>query len=334
MVRPIRVFESADKPGPIVKYVDSFVRHAPEDIEYSFFSWWAALFSRYDVFHVHWPEFLIRDHRPLARAIRRTLYELLLLRLRAFKTPVVRTVHNARPHEEGGEKEERALTRLDNLVVERVVLSNCTPTPEDSITTLIPHGHFRDVFATPQRVQPISGRILLFGRLERYKGAFQLLDALEDVATEPVELRIVGAPGHGIRKELMSELSRKDRRGPKVSAVLRRVSDEEMVREMLEAELVVLPYQDAGNGNSGVALVALSLDRPVLSIDSCITRELAEEVGSDWMYLADAVSGEVIDETLTQVHTRRSDARPKFSGRDWTEIAAAYARVFRRVART
>ncbi|KEP72282.1 hypothetical protein HR12_47400 [Microbacterium sp. SUBG005] len=64
-----------------------------------------------------------------------------------------------------------------------------------------------------------------------------------------------------------------------VTTDLRSVSDEQMVEEMTRAEIIALPYQDAGNGNSGVAMVALSLGRPILVYRSCLMEELASETG-------------------------------------------------------
>ena len=52
-------------------------------------------------------------------------------------------------------------------------------------------------------------------------------------------------------------------RDPRITAVLRYVTDAELVDEVGRAELVILPYHEMHN--SGAILVAMSLGRPVLA---------------------------------------------------------------------
>ena len=71
--RRIAVQHSLAPPDGRTKYVDQIVDGAAPDVRIRYFSWRAALLGRYDVFHVHWPELMIRGAEPVApvRAQRR-----------------------------------------------------------------------------------------------------------------------------------------------------------------------------------------------------------------------------------------------------------------------
>lgn len=326
----VRVLESVAPPGPIIKFIDEIVLHAPEELEFSYFSWRAALFGRFDVFHVHWPEFLIRHPSRPRAALRRALFRVFLLRMTLQRIPVIRTVHNSEPHHAGDAAEGPLLSRLDEMVVTHVVMSECTPVTWPGPTRLIPHGHFREPFGQVPRHQRVAGRVLLFGRIRPYKGVVELIRAAEGIAFAGVEIRIVGSPTAEMRDQIDSELSKPSRGGAPVTVELRAISDEELVREISEAELVALPYRDAGNGNSGAAMLALSLDRPVLTPRSCLMEHLADEVGEQWIQMMDdEVSATEIESALKRIRELADGATPQFTGRDWPTIAASYADVFK-----
>lgn len=331
--RVVRVFESVPGPGPIVKFIDEIVRHAPTDMRFSYFSWPTALFGRYDVFHVHWPEFLLRQRsRPLEWA-KHALFRLLLIRLKASRIPVVRTVHNVEPHHRGSEREAQLLARLDALVTVYVTMTEGTPTGSHGKTVLIPHGDFRESFAGLPRQEKVPGRILLFGRIQAYKGVIELIRAAEEVTQPGIEVRIVGSPTPEMRTAIEAELTKPNRRGAPVSVDLRTVSDDEMIAEMTRASLIALPYRDAGNGNSGVTLLALSLDRPVLVPRARLMELLADETGPGWINMMDTeINGTHLEEAIQLVATLPPDAQPQLVGRDWVTIAESYAHVFRDAA--
>lgn len=330
----MRVFESVPPPGPIVKFIDEIVLYAPDDLSFSYFSWPRALLGRFDVFHVHWPEFLVRDRSTLRGFVKRALLRMLLVKLRVGNIPVVRTVHNVEPHHAGDEAEERLLARLDALVKTHVVMSACTPGGPPESTVLIPHGDFRESFAQHPREDVVPGRVLLFGRIQAYKGVIELIRAAEEVTLPGTEIRIVGSPTPEMRAAIDAELAKPNRGGARVTVDLRMVSDDEMIAEMTRAELIALPYRDAGNGNSGVTMLALSLDRPVVVPRACLMEELAREAGAEWIQMMDGeVSGPRIQAALQGVRERPAGATPTLIGRDWKTVAAAYAQVFRDVVR-
>jgi len=329
--RTVRVFESVPPPGDIVKFIDEIVLHAPSDMAFSYFSWRTALLGSYDVFHVHWAEFMVRDRSRAKGLLKQVLFRLFLLRLKFSRIPVVRTVHNIQPHHAGTASEARLLARLEKLTRAHVVMSDCTEVSWPDRTVLIPHGDFREPFGSFPRKPKVPGRVLLFGRIQPYKGVTELIRAAEDITMEGVEIRVVGLPTPEMRAEIEKELNKPDRRGARVSVDLRAVSDDEMIAEMTEAELIALPYRDAGNGNSGVAMLALSIDRPVIVPRACLMERLREETGEQWVQMFDEVSGPEVEAALEKVRSIGVDESPQLIGRDWPTVASGYADVFRDV---
>ncbi|MFE1645852.1 glycosyl transferase [Microbacterium sp. P01] len=322
----MRVLEAVEAPGDTLKFINQIVDFAPDSVSFSFFSWRRVLLSSYDVIHFHWPEHLIRDVRPIRRFVKRSLFRILLARLRLQRLPVVRTVHNVSPHTPGDQEEERLLAALDRQVTEHVVLNECTPRGSDQRATLIRHAHYRDRFEAEPREESIPGRLLFLGRIEPYKGLLELIDTVTYRPAGVNELRIVGKPVPDLVASLSEAIDRGAEAFP-ISARLTYVTDTDMVKEVTAAEALVLPYREMHN--SGVMLVALSLARPVIVPRSCTTTMLAEEVGAGWVIeydgpLTDQVLADAMDDLRS--HDRAID--PVLDTRDWLHVANAYAAVF------
>ncbi len=328
----ITVLQSLSPPDGTTRYVNQVVEGAPEAVTMRFFSWRTALLGRYDVFHVHWPELLIRAPRPLKARLRRGALYVLLIRLRVQRIPIVRTMHNLTPHEAGQTQEKRALSALDKRSVLVIRLNPTTPiTPESRAVTIL-HGHYRDRFGAMPRPQAVPGRIVYFGLIRPYKGVETLIAAFRTLSAADLTLRIVGRPSSGLGDVITREAAQDSR----ISSVLRFVSDEELVAEVSEAELVVLPYREMHN--SGVLLVALSLDRAVLVPSTPANLALATEVGPGWIYLYEGgLTGAIVQDSLTRLRATGPRPRPRLDERDWTTLGLksydTYLRALRQTGR-
>ena len=95
-------------------------------------------------------------------------------------------------------------------------------------------------------------RFLCFGRIRRYKGADQLTAIAEQ--TPEVFYRLVGMPD-GETRELVEQLKKRGN----VEVVDREVTDQEMSEEFLNADWVILPYNEATQ--SGVIVDACKFAR-------------------------------------------------------------------------
>jgi beta-1,4-mannosyltransferase len=330
VTRPLVVLQSFPTPrettNPYLVLLATSITDLP-DARLRTFSWRRALLSRYDVFHVHWPEILVSGHSPLKKAVRQVLFVLLLLRLRLRRTPLVRTLHNLHLPE-GISRREVVLLRLaERSTTLWIRLNDTTPAPAGARSVTIPHGHYRDWFARFPEPAPRPGHLAFVGLVRRYKGVTGLLEAFAETAAQEPDwtLRVAGRPS---TDELADELRTAAAADPRVSLALQFLSDAELVQEMGAAELVVLPYREMHN--SGGALAALSLDRPVLVPDNEVNRLLAEEVGPGWVFRYDGtLTG---PDLVTALAARRSSAaadRPDLSAREWAAAGRAHLEAYR-----
>jgi beta-1,4-mannosyltransferase len=315
----ITVQLSLSPPNGTTRYVDQIVTGAPSQVTFQFFTWRralrGALRGRYQVFHVHWPEMIVRDDRRVRAFLRRRALSALIMLMRMRHIAIVRTIHNLRPHEAGHSAEDRVLDTLDRRTNLFIRLNPTTPAPEGSPTITILHGHYRDRFAHATLPDSLPGRILHFGLIRRYKGVERLLSVFRSLDRPDLELRIVGRPSGGLGEVI----EREQALDPRITSCLRFVDDDELVTEVGLAELVVLPYKEMHN--SGAILVALSLNRPVLVPNTPSNAALAEEVGPGWVHMYDGeLTSEILTDTLEQLRSRTGDDVPRLEGRDWTAL--------------
>ncbi|GEL98117.1 glycosyltransferase [Cellulomonas terrae] len=324
--RPICVLESFPGPRPTTNpYLVQLLAELPDDVVASTFTWRRALRGRYDVFHVHWPEKLPRGSSRTKTLARQAATAALLLRLRLRRTAVVRTLHNAAPHEAGGRVERVLLRWMDRRTTLFVRLNPATPLPVHAApgvpVVTIAHAHYRDWFARFPRGEAMPGRVLFFGLIRPYKGVEDLLAAFHDLPDEGASLRVVGHPEDAALGRSVAEQAAAD---PRIGVRLEYVDDETLAAEINAAQVVVLPYRHLHN--SGVALLALSLDRPVLVPAGGTATELAAEVGDAWVPTFTDVVGAA---DLAAALARTAPGRPDLSARDWSVVAPAHAAAFR-----
>ncbi|MFC7404632.1 glycosyl transferase [Georgenia alba] len=320
---------AGDRTGSNTRYVDQIDEGAPADLEVLTFSWWRALFGSYDVLHVHWPESLLRHGLPVAQRIKRLLTRLVLARLALHRVPLVRTVHNEGPHEPGDRAEHALLEDIDRRTGLWIVLNGSTRTPRGAWRVEIPHGHFRGRFDVDPTWQAVRGRLLQFGRIRPYKGIDRLLEVFRAIPDGEVSLRVVGKPlDQGIADTVRSAAARDAR----ITHRLEFVDDDDLVREVSESELVVLAYTVFHN--SGAALLALSLDRPVLLPRSGSSEALAAEAGPGWVHLFDPpLTVNDVRRALESSRAPGRSERPDLRSRDWDHVGRLHRDAYRAVLR-
>ncbi|NQU36265.1 MAG: glycosyltransferase [Actinobacteria bacterium] len=324
------VLESFKEPTSTTNpYIVMLLRSLRNQCNVMTFSWRGALTEHYDVFHVHWPEILLHSDRPTRRTARRGAFGVLLLRLRLKKTPVVRTMHNLAPHEDVRPVDRWLLRRLDALTTSWIRLNGQTPSsPEMDVSTIL-HGHFRDWFTYPPRMQPEPSRLLFFGLIRPYKGVVELVSAFAETTNPDFTLVIVG---RSTSPELSDSIVRATGGDTRITLRLEHIDDDSLAQEIAGASLVVLPYTQLHN--SAAAINALSLDRPTLVPRTPTTTELVQEVGPDWVRQYDGpISAEILENELAG-STGLDEYPPDLSARDWDAVASEHLTVFNRAVQS
>jgi hypothetical protein len=291
------------------------------------FSWRCALLGSYDVVHVHWPEVLLQSRTPWKTYGRRLLFAVLLVRWRLTGTPVVRTLHNPWPHERLGLVERLLFGGLDALTVRRIALNSTDAGVPD--VDLVPHGHYRDTFADVPVPESVPGRVVFASLTRDYKNVPGLVRAFRDVRTSPASLHVIGS----VADERLAEAIRAAAGGDeRISTNLRFLTSGDLAREIGQAQLVALPYSQMHN--SGAALLALSLGRPVLVPNDEVNRLLGDEVGAAWVCRYDGeLTGPAIESALEVTGAQAEAGEPDLASRSWAETGEAHLRVYRAAAR-
>jgi beta-1,4-mannosyltransferase len=282
----------------------------------------ASLFrDRYDIVHVHWPEWVL-DARSRRRAVT-FLTALAWARRRGAR--VVWTVHNLAHHERAaGAPTARWLSdqlweRFFGLVDGYFSLTesgvaavrDAFPALRSTPAFVVPHGHYRDVY--PNVVTQADARAhlgiasgarvcLFFGQLRPYKGVLELVRAFQGVEAPDAVLVIAGRP---VSEELAREVVDTAASDQRIRVNLGLVPIDEVQHYVNAADVVALPY--AETFNSGAALLALSFNRPIVAPASGSFPELARAIGDGWIT---TYRGPLTREVISRALTPNNGERP------------------------
>jgi glycosyltransferase involved in cell wall biosynthesis len=167
----------------------------------------------------------------------------------------------------------------------------------------------------------------LVGYVRAYKNVPRLIQAFRALQGQDLVLLIAG---ESKSPELSAQIGEAAASDPRIRMDLRFLDEARVHRYVSAADLVALPYREVLN--SGSAILALSLDRPVLAPDAPSIIELQETVGPAWLR---TYSGELTAEHLGSALTWvRQTCRPSsapLESLDWDRIAAATLAAYRHV---
>lgn len=322
----LRVLESFKTPRKTTNpYIVMLFNALKQTCDVRAFSWREALRGDYNVFHVHWPEVLLRSDRLSRRVGRRVAFWLLLQRLRRRRVAVVRTMHNLKPHETPSKIDRRLLARLDAMTTAWIRLNPVTEPDDRGDVTTILLGHYLDWFETIPDVPIEAGLIGNFGLIRPYKGVPELVAATTASNNPDLRLIVMGEPASADLEREIRELAATD---PRITLDLTHVDDEKLASQIRRCSVVALPHHNMHNSSS--LLLALSLDRPALVPNTPVTRHIQQEVGFEWVYLYDELDAAVLERAIEQARTDARAAHPDLSSRDWSGVASAHVEVFRR----
>src|SRR5919204_4357796 len=215
----------------------------------------------------------------------------------------------------------RWFKRAERFVVHgQALVEELAPKVDRRRIVVIPHGLW--VRSEPLAC-PGSPSVLLFGRLERYKGVEVLVEAMQLVWNRRPEVRLVVA-GAGDAARLVPE-------DPRIALIPRYISESEVDTLLAEASLVALPYTQASQ--SGVGLLAIAAGVPVVVSDLGALPELAY----DPTFVFEAGDPRALAETIERhlddgVDVRRavlSHAQSHFS---WPHAARLTSELYRELA--
>jgi glycosyltransferase involved in cell wall biosynthesis len=271
-------------------------------------------------------------------------WDIVLMRaLRRMGVPVVSIVHDVEVHP--GDtfhllvQLQRRMLRMSQGVI---TLTNFVSRQLQSHISLhrkvhatIPHPAFAfsDLELPPPQLRQPSPerplRLLMAGRLKRYKGLKLLAEAIKLVAqTQALSLRVVGSPSDPRYIELLRSL-------PRVELDLGWKTDREIIAHLDWADVAVLPYIEASQ--SGIAPLSFARARPVIAtpvgglpeqVRDGETGIVAESVSP--AAFARAIQRFADDRTMIS-HYGENALRFAQTELGWETLARSYAEVLERV---
>jgi glycosyltransferase involved in cell wall biosynthesis len=170
-----------------------------------------------------------------------------------------------------------------------------------------------------------EAKMLLFvGAVRSYKNVEMLVRAFREVTTRDAILHVVGSPNSAkLAQSILGQASSDDR----VSVLFEFVEPEVLSAHVSAADLVVLPYREILN--SGSALLALSLNRPILVPDLGAMGELKADFGDEWVR---TFSGEldkaILERALDWAVRNRSSICQMPEKYEWQSIGRETARFY------
>jgi beta-1,4-mannosyltransferase len=316
-------------------YVSTLAAHNDALLQVREFTWARALLGRFDVIHLHWPEALVRSPSRWKHAGKLALFRLLIALDRLRRRAHVSTIHNLTPHESGSPAEDAVLRAWLASCAVRIYLTHAgLAEAGDERGVVIPHGDYAEYVRRHRPAGPAApaaaptGRLLLFGMLRRYKGIERLVEAFGEIGDgRGLRLLVAGKAIDADYERLLGELAAA-RPGVEVRAD-HFLGHDELIGLIEDCEVVVLPYERMYN--SGAALMALTVGRPVAATDSPSMAELRAEFGAEWIQpLPAQLTPEALTAAVDALRSSPRAALPDWSARSWPAIAAAHRDAYQR----
>lgn len=322
-------------PNPYTKLLYEEVRRSGHSVDN--FSVANGLARRYDVFHLHWPEYYIA-HRSRWKALAGTLLVFLLVYWQRFLgAKIFWTVHNLHSHDQTRPRLEALFWRLFSssihgyfcLTYQGMELARDRWKALCSVPGfVVPHGHYvgeytNDVDRPQARRRlgiPETCKVLLFfGTIGRYKNVPALISCFQQAFQYDTFLIVAGKGNSHRETDSIHALSAGDSR---IRVDIRHIPHHEVQFYMRSADLVVLPFREILN--SGSAILALSFGCRVLVPSVGAMSELHGMMGSDWVRLFDGeLTAEILRESLAWAIGPRQTTMPPLKQLSWDRIASS-----------
>jgi len=293
-----------------------------------------------DVLNLHWFAHMYEGRSRFRFAARTMLFCLTLSIIRMLGTRVVVTLHNLVPHDCALRPCHIKARKVIFLFVNAVVVHS-EPAKRLAVRHLgserkfhvIPHGHYRGYYPDDRdhaaaraslEIDPARNVLLFFGEIKPYKGLEALLQWFRNLEDDGWTLLIAG------KCEDPAYLTSLENSAPRNTSIHGKfIPDRDVQLYMRAADCIVLPYRQSLT--SGVAVLALSFDLPIIAADNVAFHHLVER---KLCAVFDPDDPDSMTRALDEV---TAWPRDRFLGRcrsflaecSWENVAVRHERVFR-----
>jgi glycosyltransferase involved in cell wall biosynthesis len=257
-----------------------------------------VLTKNYDIWHIHWPEAFFNKSSFTSSVFHLAGLIFLLIWARLNQIRIIWTIHNLQSHEVEYPVLERLAWPLFSFLVHGTIsLSEHAkqlafgkwPWLRRKPATVIPHGHYRDVYPETKTQEQAKNELglesehhvaLYFGRIRKYKRVPGLIQSFKKVIGEDLRLLVVGNPeSRDLRYRVRAAVSGDKR----IITFLEFIPNNEVQKYFLASDVVLFPQEEFLN--SGSVVLALTYNRPVLAAQEGSVVELQDSVGNRWIKL-------------------------------------------------
>lgn len=301
--RPIRVLAwpagQPDDQNPYVRMMYSAFKNPRASIVP--FSPTMAVVPKADIFHVQWPEHVFEGRASRNQWIARAkIWRILRVAKRIRKTGgrVVLTAHNLKPHTPLSDPQMALWSGFHDRLLEHtdliVSLSSAAadefdrehPRARVIRKMIVPHPHYREEYPHLSREEGrrlfdlgSASAIGIIGTLRPSKRVVETIGVFRAVARPGEKLLVAGFCDDAYRLEILEAIDD----DPAVILYPKGLTSHEMAAAFAAVDVCLI--NQAHTLNSGTALLALSLDRPVIAPDVGSLPELRDSVGKEWLSL-------------------------------------------------
>lgn len=236
-----------------------------------------AFIEKFDVFHLHWPEFFI-VRSPVRCFFRLSFFALMIIFLKIRKTKIVWTVHNLHPHNNIHPQIYVFVLRflsnfLDGVTnfstYSKLLVHNEFPFIKCIPSYIIPHALYDyNKCPTAQKINHLKQTLalkdqaklaLFFGRIDHYKDIERLITEFKKLSPKFYQLAIVG-PCSNV--DLLSHLKAMSSECDNIVILETFFPEEDLASLFSLVDLTILPFKKILN--SGSVMLSLSFGKPVL----------------------------------------------------------------------
>ncbi|MEE2652755.1 MAG: hypothetical protein VYE54_08525 [Pseudomonadota bacterium] len=250
------------------------------------------------ILHLHWPDKVVADKRKWRMIWRSWRLRSAIKKLKDGGGKLVWTVHNLRPHKLrhpalAADLFEKFIAMVDGFIFlskeSREMFYEVYPSTKNTPNVVTPHIHFGDYYrlsadASTSRsslgIAETDTTLLMFGKISEHKGLYELVTAEQEAKLDGLRIVVAGsANGDPITQKGVLAAST----APNFILQQGRIPSSQVGALFDLADAVILPY--TAILNSGTAMLALSLNRPVIAPNIGSFADLAREFGPDWIHL-------------------------------------------------
>lgn len=250
-------------------------RHFEDDkeLEIDEFNLFKPFKKRYDIFHIHWPDYFFVKSLPYT--IIRIIYFLTILCIfKIRRTKLIWTVHNLQPHNNYHPKLNSWIMNIFTKYINGyIVMSEESkrlaiqkyPNLESKKSTLIYHGlydNYKNNISKEDARKKLGIHkdkkvLLYFGRVDKYKNIPILVSEFNKLDDEYILLIAGNCKDIELKEEIKQHIGLNEN----IKTYFRFIEDNEVQYFFNACDLVVLPFKNILN--SGSAMLALSFKKPL-----------------------------------------------------------------------